>query len=581
VEFRILGPLEVDHDGRPVSIRRGKEQALLVYLLLHPNEVVPTTRLIDALWDERPPPTASKILQNAVSHLRRELGEGRLLTRDSGYLLRVADEELDVQRFERLAKDGRNQDALALWRGAPFIGLTDERFVEDARRRLDEQRLAVLEDRIDDDLAAGLHDEIVPELEQLVSEHPLRERLQAQLMQALYGVGRQADALESYRRARRTLSEELGLEPSPELQELERRILRQDPELVARRPRTPTRMPGVRAPRRRIVLLAGGALLVAGLAAGAVAVFGGTSKPLLAYPNSLAVIDPSNNKVVRVVPVGDTPRGVAVGRQAVWVANSADGTLSELDRGTLREIRRIGIGAQATDVVESNGRAWVTTGFDDSVVPVDARSGGVLGAIHLPGDRTASAYGVATGGGAIWASSGNRVVQIDPRTATIVESPHVGGQEGVQGCCFSIHDLDFGDGAIWVADASEWLARISLHGGHVTGSTLLGVVPVAVKFGFGAVWVGVPDPNRPLLALWRVDPRTVRVTQTITLGPSSNYLASLDAAIGAGSIWVTNYDAGTLVRVDPHSLSVIKTIKIGSHPYGVTVGAGRVWVTVS
>jgi YVTN family beta-propeller protein len=581
VEFRILGPLEVVDDGRPVSIRRGKEQALLVYLLLHANEVVPSGRLIDALWDERPPPTASKILQNAVSHLRKELGGDRLVTRDSGYLLRVADEELDVQRFERLAKDGRNEDALALWRGTPLLGLTDERFADDARRRLDEQRQAVLEDRIDDDLAAGLHDELVPELEQLVREHPLRERLQGQLMRALYGAGRQADALEAYRAARKTLGEELGLEPSPELQELERKILRQDPELAApRRVRTRTRTGA--EPRRRIVLALGGALLVAGLVVGAVYAFGGSSRPLLAYPNSLAVIDPSNNKVVHVVTVGDTPRGVVVGRNAVWVANSADGTVSKLDRDTLRVIQTIGIGAQATDLVESNGRVWVTTGFDDSVVPIDARSGGVQDSIRLPGDQTASAYAVAAGAGALWASSGNRLVQIDPRTGTIVEAPHIGrGRGALSGCCFSIHDLDFGDGAIWLADGSETLARVSLHGGRITGSTLLGVIPVAVKVGYGAVWVGVPDPNRPVLALWRVDPRTVRVTQTITLGSDNNYLASLDVAIGAGSVWVTNYEAGTLTRVDPTSLDVIATIKIGSHPYGVTVGAGRVWVTVS
>jgi len=136
VEFRILGPLEVVDDGRPVSIRRGKEQALLVYLLIHANQIVPSARLIDGLWGERPPPTASKILQNAVSHLRKQLGDGRLLTRDSGYLLRVEEGELDVQRFERLAKEGRSEEALALWRGTPLLGLTEERFVDDARRRL-------------------------------------------------------------------------------------------------------------------------------------------------------------------------------------------------------------------------------------------------------------------------------------------------------------------------------------------------------------------------------------------------------------------------------------------------------------
>jgi YVTN family beta-propeller protein len=578
VEFRILGPLEVVDEGRPVSIRRGKEQALLVYLLLYANEVVPSGRLIDALWEERPPPTASKILQNAVSHLRKQLGDGRLVTRDSGYVLRVDENELDLRRFEALAKEGRSEEALALWRGTPLLGLAEERFVDDARRRLDEQRLAVLEDRIDDDLAAGRHDELIPELEQLVGEHSLRERLQGQLMRALYGAGRQAEALETYRQARRTLREELGLEPGPELQELERKILRQDPELTAgRRPRSRT----AAKPRRRIGLAVGGAVLVAGLVVGVIYAFGGSDRPLLAYANSLAVIDPANNKVVRVVPVGDTPRGVAVGRHAVWVANSADGTVSKVDVDTLRVTKTIGIGAQAGELVESNGLVWVVTGLDNSLVPIDARSGGVHPAIPLSRDRTASAYAVATGAGSLWASSGDRLLEIDPVTGTIVTSRHVGaGHEGA-GCCFSIHDLDYGDGAVWVVDASQTLGRVSPRSGRVTGSTQLGVIPVAVKFGYGAVWIGLPDPNRPMLALWRVDPKTVRVTQTIGLGPAHEYLATLDVALGAGSVWVTNYEEGTLVRVDPNSLDVIAKIKIGSHPYGITVGAGRVWVTVS
>src|SRR2546428_433877 len=135
MEFRILGPLEVVDEGRPIAIRRGKEQALLIYLLLHANEVVPSGRLIDALWDERPPPTASKILQNAVSHLRKQLGDGRLVTRDPGYLLRVEEGELDAERFERLAKEGHGDQALALWRGPPLLDLRDERFADDPRRR--------------------------------------------------------------------------------------------------------------------------------------------------------------------------------------------------------------------------------------------------------------------------------------------------------------------------------------------------------------------------------------------------------------------------------------------------------------
>jgi DNA-binding SARP family transcriptional activator/DNA-binding beta-propeller fold protein YncE len=576
MEFRILGPLEVFDDGRPVSIRRGKEQALLAYLLLHANEVVPSGRLIDALWDERPPPTASKILQNAVSHLRKELGDGRLLTRDPGYVLRVEKDELDVQRFEQLAKEGRGAEALALWRGTPLLDLKDERFADDARRRLEEQRLAVLEDRIDDDLAAGKHAELVPELELLVGEHPLRDRLQGQLMRALYGAGRQADALEAYRQARRTLSQELGLEPGPQLQELERKILTQDPALAPvpltrRAPR-----PKSAQPSRRLALLGlAGAVLLAGAAFGLAHAFGGSSTPIVATRNSLAVIDPGRNRVVKVLPVGDTPRGVAAGSDFAWVANSADGTVSQIDINKLRVIRTIGIGAQATDIAEANGQAWVATGIDNSLVPIDARSGGVHEAIHLTRDPSASAFAVTVGAGALWVASGDQLLKIDLATGALDRAG------GTDPCCHGIHDVAFGEGAVWLADVSENLFRVSRRGNRVTGSTELGVIPAAVTTAYGAVWLALPDPSRRLAALGRVDPQTLRVTQTVTLGKGKAYAIALDIASGAGSLWITNFAAGTIERVDPKTLPVVATIDIGNHPSAVTFGAGRVWVTVS
>src|SRR5437764_343768 len=187
MEFRILGPLEVVGEHGPITLHRGKEQALLSFMLLHPNQVLPSERLIDELWDGRPPATAHKILQNAVSQLRKALGGGRLETRPPGYVLHLQPDELDLDRFERLADAGHNAEALALWRGTPLVELREERFADDARRRLEEQRLAVLEDRIEADLADGRHAGLIPELEQLVTRHPLRERLHGQLMRALYG----------------------------------------------------------------------------------------------------------------------------------------------------------------------------------------------------------------------------------------------------------------------------------------------------------------------------------------------------------------------------------------------------------
>jgi DNA-binding SARP family transcriptional activator len=380
MEFRILGPLEVVDDGRPVSIRRGKEQALLAYLLLHANEVVPSGRLIDVLWDERPPPTASKILQNAVSHLRKQLGDGRLLTRDPGYILRVEKDELDVQRFEQLAREGRGEEALALWRGPALLNLRDERFADDARRRLEDQRLAVLEDRIERDLAAGRHAELVGELEQLVEQNPLRERLQGQLMRALYGTGRQGDALDVYRRARRTLSEELGLEPGPQLQDLERKILNQDPELAPATRSPPTRArsrPTVKRVNRRFALLALlGLLLLSAAIAGIVRATSGSDSSILATKNSLAVVDPHRGRVVEVIPIGATPRGVTVGKKFVWTANAGEGTVSQIDPKQLRVVQTIGLGLAATDLVEARGEVWVATGSDNNIVRIDARSGG-------------------------------------------------------------------------------------------------------------------------------------------------------------------------------------------------------------
>jgi YVTN family beta-propeller protein len=571
MEFRILGSLEVVKDGRPVSIRRGKEQALLVYLLLHANEVVPSSRLIDALWDERPPPTASKILQNAVSHLRKELGEGRLVTRDPGYVLRVDDDELDLQRFERLAKEGRGAEALALWRGPPLLDLHEERFADDARRRLEEQRAAVLENRLEDDLAAGGHAELVPELEQLVSEHPLRERLQGQLMRALYGAGRQADALEAYRQARRTLSDELGLEPGPELQELERKILTQDPSLA---PGTPRRRPARRdaaKPRRRLALLGlVGAVLLGAATFGLVHALG-DGAPLVATPNSLAIIDPSRNRLVKVIPVGDTPRGLAVGRDFVWVANSAGGTVTQIDRETMKVVQVIGLGAQPNDVVEAYGGLWVVTGFDNRLVHLDPRTGGELDRTLLSQDPNASTHAITAGSNSLWVATGDRVVKVDAGT---------GRRRSV--CCFAgINDVAAGGNATWFVDVSEIVGRVDSTTLRVTRSTSLGVIPTALTFAFGAVWLTVPDPSARRLALWRVDPQTMRVTQTTPLGPSQTYVPTLELSAGAGSLWVTDYDGGAVVRVNPESGQVITTIKIGGHPFGVAFGANRIWVTVS
>jgi DNA-binding SARP family transcriptional activator len=243
VEFRILGSLEVAVEGRSLPLGGPSQRALLALLLLHANEVVSSDRLLDELWAAGPPASGATALQVRVSQLRKALGPAgeRLETKTPGYLFRAERGELDLEHFSQLVDetDGEPPDiaaerlrvALALWRGPPLADLAYESFAQPAIRRIEELRLAALERRIDADLALDRHTEVVPELERLVDAEPLRERFRGQLILALYRSGRQADALDAYQEARRTLIDELGLEPSPALQELERAILQQDPEL--------------------------------------------------------------------------------------------------------------------------------------------------------------------------------------------------------------------------------------------------------------------------------------------------------------------------------------------------------------
>jgi len=238
IEFRILGPLEALHDGRPLALGGPKQRALLALLLLHANEPVAAERLIDELWGEQPPRTAAKSLQVYVSALRKLLPDGTLVTRPSGYELRVHSDELDLACFERLVAEGRRPQpdlaaeklraALSLWRGPPLADFRYEPWAQAEITRLEEMRLAALEERIDAELALGRQADVVGELEALLTHHPLRERLRAQLMLALYRSGRQADALAAYQEARRALVEELGIEPGRKLRELHQGILQQD-----------------------------------------------------------------------------------------------------------------------------------------------------------------------------------------------------------------------------------------------------------------------------------------------------------------------------------------------------------------
>src|SRR3954447_22353534 len=285
MNFRILGPLEVLEDDRRVTLGGAKQRALLALLVLHANETMSVDRLIEELWGEHPPATAAKAVQAHVSRLRRALGRQVVTTRDHGYELIADPDDVDFRRFERLLAEGRGalgagrpepaaaalEEGLALWRGPPLADLAYEPFARAATTRLTELRVDALEELIDAKLELGRHAETVEALEQLIADHPYRERPRSQLMLALYRSERQADALQAYQDARRTLVDELGIEPGERLRELEQAILAQDPSLA--RPLV-ERLPDARA-------------------AGTSAAIGGTAaeRPVAGREGELAAID--------------------------------------------------------------------------------------------------------------------------------------------------------------------------------------------------------------------------------------------------------------------------------------------------
>jgi DNA-binding SARP family transcriptional activator len=305
VEFRILGPLEARSGGRRLELGGPRQRSVLAVLLLHAGDVVPASVLIDEVWGDAPPETAVNLVQGYVSELRKVLGSDVIATRGRGYAIDIAPSTLDLHRFEELMSkaDGspaavaadRLRRALALWRGPAFADLVDEPFAHAVSARLDELRLMALERRIDADLAIGRHSELAGELEQLTREHPLRERLRALLMLALYRCGRQAEALDAYQAARSVLVDQLGIEPAPALRELHAAILRQDRELEVPEPEAHAEAPGPEAAARSILVVP-------------------TSDPamlrLVAIAEPLARRPPRELIVLRLLDVGEEPAPV-------------------------------------------------------------------------------------------------------------------------------------------------------------------------------------------------------------------------------------------------------------------------------
>ena len=312
LQFRILGTLQVSSGEHEVRIAGGKLRSLLAILLVQANRPVSEDGLIEALWEDSATPRASGNLHTLVSRLRRVLGAERVVREGCGYLLRVEDGELDLDRFQELRRAGEPAKALELWRGPALADFVYERWAEGEARRLDELRLVAVEERIDGDLAVGRHADLVPELQALVADEPLRETLRRHLIVALYRCGRQAEALDAYHAARRMLDEDLGLQPGPELRELELAVLRHDPALGAP-PKLPRVVAAPGARRRLAAALTASLALLGGFLAALATIDvldqSGIERPVAAAaPRPASTVKISKTRTRRVVIVREPSR---------------------------------------------------------------------------------------------------------------------------------------------------------------------------------------------------------------------------------------------------------------------------------
>ncbi len=619
LDFRVLGPLQVAANGTLLPLGGAKQRAVLALLLLHANEVVPIDRLIDEVWGDSPPETAANMLQGYVSHLRKTLEPGRrrgehelIVSRAPGYMLQIDESQLDAERFERLTNEGRRllhdgdanaaagslREALALWRGEALADVAYEPFARVDAERLEELRLAGLEDRIDADLALGRHGVLVGEVRELVAKHPLRERFRGQLMAALYRCGRQAEALEVYRDGRRALHDELAIEPGPALRELEQAILRQDPELgVPARPPVPI----VSAMRRRRSLLA----IAATLAASALAVFfafgrSGNAKAIVVKPNSVAVVDPAKNALVADIPVGGYPGPLAADETYVYVCNVGDATVSRILPGK-RRVYDTGSLSRAIDLVAVHPHLWAADGgvaghtpappgtvLDYDLLSAEART--IRVGPSVDGNNEAQTTIAADADGRVWAGNqdSETVTEIEPSTMSTVHGITPGGLAVVG-------SASAGD-TVWASDSKRNLvARIDGDSVRIVRRIHVAGQPTRVAADERGVWVttlGRGDPasqwaatRATTPAVWRIDPRTNEVVDRIPLP-----LTPIRIVLGAGSVWVTaervlSSDGATVeatvFRIDPATNRVADRIPLRTRAVdGIVVSHGLVWVAV-
>ena len=565
MDFRLLGPLEVEDDGRAISLGPAKERALLAVLLLARGRPVSSDELTEAIWAGNPPATAAKSIQVYVAHLRRALGAERIVTRERGYELVAQPGELDLDRFDRLVREADSAepkqaaallaDALGLVRGPPLADLQLEPWAVPEAARLQERVIDATEARIDADIALGRHRQLVPELEALLAEHPFREHLLEQLMLALYGSGRQADALAAYRRGSARLRDELGLEPGRALQELEGRMLRQDPALDVEPERPPPQ-----TKRRGWTLVAVGALalVVAAAATAALLLARDDATALASVPPGVALIDADDGRLVAHISNAEIaePVEAVTGSGAFWVWNLSPFSLVEVSPQSGQIVNRIAspFGNDAGWYLPEGNDVWFPG--HDALVRVDAREGREVDRYPLrrvaPGRFGFTSITRCAGSFWIVDGDGSGVLRIDPDTGR--EQARVDVQYTWAIAC--------GDGGLWVTSNDAGLTRIDPATNEVVATAPIPTHLDAVAVAGGFAWT--TDEQRG--TLYKVD-RDGRIAETYDTGDGARQVSYAD-----GRIWVANQDVGTVTGVDVVT-GDIRTFRFG-HPVQTVAALG-------
>jgi DNA-binding SARP family transcriptional activator/ABC-type transport system substrate-binding protein/streptogramin lyase len=576
MEFRLLGPVEVLRNGSLVALGGAKPRALLALLLIHRNEVVSRDALIEALWPDRAPGTAAHSLDVQISRLRKAFAPQELLrTRSGGYVLEVEPEQLDVHRFEQLLEKGRRENAagnhsdglatlkaaLGLWRGSPLAELVYEDFARTEIERLEELRLVATEERIEAELALGRHDPLVPELEGLTAKHGLRERLRGQLMLALYRSGRHAEALRVYADTRKRLIEDLGIEPSRLLRELEQAILRQDSALELPLPAFAT--------RRRALAGVLAVALAAAMTAVVVAVTRGGTEPAraLASADSTVLLSAARGEVAREVPLRNT-EFVRFGAGSLWSVSS-EGELVRLDPGSGVVVATIGLGVDPSGIAFGDRSVWVVGKHSPTLFRVDPSVNEIVDRFTLPmhGVETDLTGEVAVGDGSVWVGHGAYnpgawVERVDPDTGRVQRRFSILGGD--------VDHLAFGEGGLWVASTpSGELRKIDPRTNQVVLTRTLQSDLCCVAVGGGYVWAA----TNPSGDVWKLTSNG-KVLPTIELSSAVKRLTYAD-----GAVWATLGGSGTVVRIDP-TTDALRRYDVGHFLTGVDVRDGLVAVGV-